>query len=224
MHPRALVFVTVFFFLASLGVAVGGSDEGQGGRATPQPPAAQAAGADGITPLQQALMDGRYGAFVDLLRQGADPDAVGWHGYTAVHLAAQHRNKHYLEKLLEHGGDPNAPARRMGRTPIFNAMDSRRPENRDLLIARGADIEYADTSGIRPLRHAANINDADSVWCLLQLGADPTATDNLGATFQSSFFRPAPGILSWSARKQRRQVIELLKERGVALDPKAERF
>ena len=176
-----------------------------------------------MTALEQAMMDNRYGDFLELLKKGANPNAIGWHGSTAIHLAAQHQNHRYLEKLLDHGGDPNAVAQRMKRTPIFNALDSRRPKNRDLLIARGADIEHADTSGIRPLKHAANINDFDSVWHFLQIGADPTAADDLGSTFQSSFFRTNPALLSWDAQRQRRKVIEFLNEQGIPLDPKAER-
>lgn len=209
--------------LAVLGIAVGDKPAGTATPPTIEAKASETVGPDGMTALEKAILDGRYGDFLDLLKQGADPNAIGWHGSTAVHLAAQHSNEHYLEKLLDHGGNPNAVARRLKRTPIFSAMDSRRPKNRDLLIARGADIEYADSSGGRPLKHAANINDSDSVWLFLQLGADPTATNDIGSTFQSSFFRTNPKILAHSALKRRRQVIEFLKERGIPLDPNAAR-
>jgi len=220
------ITVGILLLLGGLGIVFGDSNDQRTDmpiRETTEAEPSQIVGPDGMTALEQALIDNRYGDFLELLGQGVNPNAIGWHGSTAVHLAAQHRNHRYLEKLLDHGGDPNAMARRMKRTPIFNAMDSRLPKNRDLLIARGADIEYADTSGIRPLRHAANINDFDGVWRFLQLGADPTATDDLGSTFQSSFFRTNSALLSWSAKKRRRQVIEFLNERGIPLDPKAER-
>lgn len=179
---------------------------------------------DGKTPLQKAILAGDYSAFLQLLKDGADPNTRGWHGTFAIHLAAQHENGRYLEKLLAYGGDPNAIADRMRRTPIFNALDTRRPKNRDLLIARGADIEHADASLGRPLKHAASVMDSASVVRLLELGADPTAIDDLGTTFQSSLFRPDPAHLNWETRRLYRKVIAILEERGIPLDPQAERY
>ncbi|MCD4512114.1 ankyrin repeat domain-containing protein [Brucella pseudogrignonensis] len=174
--------------------------------------------------LEKALLVNDYGGFVELLRDGADPNALGSHGYAAVHIAAQHQNTRYLEKVLEHGGNPNLPAKRLNRSPLFNALDSRRPKNRDLLIKAGANIEYEDAMRKRPLKHAADIMDSESVVRFLELGADPSAADDLGNTFQSSFFRPDPKLLHWNARRQYRKVIRILDERGVALDPKADRY
>ncbi len=174
--------------------------------------------------LEDALMASEYGKFVDLLRAGANPNAFGSHGYAAVHIAAQHQNSRYLERVLEHGGNPNLPARRLQRSPLYNALDSRRPENRDLLIENGADIEYQDAMRQRPLQHAAAIMDVDSVVRFLELGADPSAADDLGTTFQSSLFRPDPKLLTWSALRQYRKIIRILDEQGVPVDSKAERY
>lgn len=130
----------------------------------------------------------------------------------------------YLERLLDYGGDPNAIADRMRRTPIFNALDTKRAKTRDLLIARGADIEHADSSLGRPLKHAASVMDSASVVRLLELGADPTAVDDLGTTFQSSLFRADPKLMHWEARRRYRKVIAILEGRGIPLDPTAERY
>lgn len=226
MGRKTAMIIGALGLLAALGVIVGEPGAQRG--ATPvrqpaEPGAIPPAAADGTTALEQAIIDDSYGTFLDLLRRGADPNAVGRDGSTAIHLAAQHRNRRYLERLLDHGGNPDSVARRLKRTPIFNALDSRRPDNRDLLIARGANIEHADSMGSRPLAHAAAINDFGSVWRLLQAGADPTATDNLGTTFQSSFFRTDPAIMSWEALRLRRKVVDLLEARGIPLDPKARR-
>ncbi|MGQ4274420.1 ankyrin repeat domain-containing protein [Terrihabitans sp. B22-R8] len=208
--------------LAGLGMVVGEPQEEV--RTHAFRPELSEPGADGKTPLQKALLENDYGAFLGLLRDGADPNVRGWHGTTAIHLAAQHESTRYLEKLLEHGGDPNALARRLQQTPLFNALDARRPRNRDVLIKHGANIEHADTSGSRPLQHAAAIRDSESVLRLLALGADPTATSKIGATFQSSFFRGDPGIMTREGVGRRRTVIKLLEDRGIPLDPNAERF
>lgn len=158
------------------------------------------------------------------MKNGADPNTRAWHGTTALHLAAQHENVRYLERLLDYGGDPNAIADRMRRTPIFNALDTKRAKTRDLLIARGADIEHADSSLGRPLKHAASVMDSASVVRLLELGADPTAVDDLGTTFQSSLFRADPKLMHWEARRRYRKVIAILEGRGIPLDPTAERY
>lgn len=176
------------------------------------------------TPLEQAIIDNDYGQFLKLLRAGANPNVQGWYGSTAMHLAAQHQNIRYLEQLLENGGDPNAIASRLKRPPLFNALDTRRPKNRDLLIKHGANIEQEDSSGNRPLKHAADINDSGSVLLLLELGADPTAKNDIGATFQSSLFRGNPKVMTWEAIRHRRKVIAILEERGIPLDPKADRY
>lgn len=176
------------------------------------------------TPLEQAIIDNDYGQFMRLLKGGENLNLQGWYGSTAMHLAAQHENIHYLEQLLENGGDPNAIASRLKRPPLFNALDTRRPKNRDLLIKHGANIEQEDSSGNRPLKHAADINDSGSVLRLLELGADPTAENDIGATFQSSFSRGNPEVMTWEALRHRRKVIAILDERGIALNPKADRF
>lgn len=221
---KAFVLAALLGAFAASGVIVGkphGTSNlpGPSGGAEASP-----SGPDGATPLQMAMLDDDYGAFVRLLRAGADPNIVGWHGTTVVHLAARHRNGHYLERVLEHGGNPNAVALRLKRTPLFFALDSRRPDNRDLLIERGANIEYADATNTRPLRHAANIADVDSVLRLLELGADPAAVDDIGSTFQSSLFRINPEHLRWEVRRRYRTIMSILEARGIPLDPQAESF
>lgn len=216
------MILVVLVALAGLGAVVG-PPRGETGPRTIRADLSTPDG-DGKTPLQRAILANDYGAFLQLLRDGADPNTRGWHGTFAIHLAAQHDNMRYLEKLLDHGGDPNAVADRMARTPIFNALDAKRPKNRDLLIARGADIEHADAARSRPLRHAANVMDSASVVRLLERGADATAVDDLGTTFQSSLFRPDPKHLNWETQRRYRKVIAILEERGIPLDPKAERY
>lgn len=222
---RLWKIVVILGVLVALGVlgAVVGTPEQEARRPAIRPDLSEP-DADGKTPLLRAILASDYSTFLNLLKNGADPNTRAWHGTTAVHLAAQHENVRYLEKLLDYGGDPNAIADRMRRTPIFNAMDAKRPKNRDLLIARGADIEHADASRGRPLRHAANVMDSESVVRLLERGADPTAVDDLGTTFQSSLFRPDPKHLNWETQRRYRKVITILEERGIPLDPKAERY
>ena len=216
------VILGVLVALAGLGAVVGTPQEEI--RRPPIRADLSEPDADGKTPLLKAILTSDYGTFLDLLKNGADPNTRAWHGTTAVHLASQHENVRYLEKLLDYGGDPNAIADRMRRTPIFNALDTKRPKTRDLLFARGADMEYADSSLGRPLKHAASVMDSASVVRLLELGADPTAVDDLGTTFQSSLFRADPKLMHWEARRRYRKVIAILEQRSIPLDPKADRY
>jgi len=226
MLKKIAIGIAVVLLLGGIGVMVGDRNDSRSAKPRQAAPAegVNTPDADGKTPLQQAILAGEHSKFLALLRDGADPNAIGWHGNAAMHLAAAHDESFYLEKLMAHGGDPNVAARRLKRSPIFLALDSRRPKNRDLLIAHGANIEYADSSGKRPLKHAADINDAESVLYLLEQGADPAATDDLGSTFQSSFFRGNPELLNWETRRRYRKVIAILESKGVPLDPRAERF
>lgn len=180
----------------------------------------QAQGIDGVTLLQWRILRGDIGRFKWLLDLGADPDAQGWHGETAMHLAAQHQNIGYLKAALDHNGNPNVLNTRRGRTPLFNAMDTRRQENVELLLERGADIHFADRSGTQPLLHAARIINSDAVVLLLKMGADPNATDQSGANFQRSFFRTDPALMNSKALRHRAWVVSFLKERGIRVaDP-----
>lgn len=46
----------------------------------------------------------------------------------------------------------------MARPLLFNAQLARRDKSVDLVLARGADIEFADRTKLRPLLLAARIN------------------------------------------------------------------
>ncbi len=177
-------------------------------------------GVDGVTLLQWRILRGDTGRFKWLLDLGADPNAQGWHGETAMHLAAQHQSINYLEAALDHGGNPNVLNARRGRPPLFNALDTRRQKNVELLLERGADIHFADRSGTQALLHAARINNSEAVVLLLKMGADPNATDQSGANFQSSFFRANPAIMNSEALRDRAWVTTFLEEHGIpVVDP-----
>lgn len=183
-----------------------------------------AKGIDGMTLLQWQVQRGDYGRVRRLLALGSDPDIVGWGNETAIHLAAFRDNPAMLEVLLDGGADPNAPGLRMGRTPIFNALAAKNDRNVELLIERGSDISYRDSSGSTLLHYTARTNYFEYVLRFIELGADPVAVDDLGATFQPAFFRTDPSIMNASALDIRRRVAEILVSRGIELDPAGEDY
>ncbi|MET0169464.1 MAG: ankyrin repeat domain-containing protein [Aliihoeflea sp.] len=184
-----------------------------------------AAGADinarepsGLTLLHWQVLRNDLSRTGWLLDLGGDPEIKSLHGATAVHIAATKQSTGMLELLLDRGANPDAVSQRLDRTPIFVALDSRNDRHVELLIAHGADIDFADRTGSRPLAHAAKINYARYVRRFLELGADPEATDDLGVTFQPSFFRTNAAILNAEASDTRQWVIEFLTARGIAVE------
>jgi len=176
-------------------------------------------GNDGMTLLQWQVRRGDYDRVRRLLALGADPDILGWGNETATHLAAFRDSPTMLKLLLDGGADPNAPGLRLGRTPIFNALAAKNGRNVELLIERGSDISYRDTSGATLLHYTARTNYFKYVLRFLELGVDPLALDDIGTSFQPAFFRTDPTIMNADALDIRRRVAEILVSRGIELDP-----
>ncbi|EKF61553.1 accessory protein [Agrobacterium albertimagni AOL15] len=180
-----------------------------------------ARGKDGMSLIEWEMRRGGKLVFRDLLRLGADPNAPGWHGGTAMHAAAQDQSTYYLELLIEGGGDVDIADSRVKRSPLFAALMARRDDNVRVLLDHGASLEFKDREGVTPLQLAARINDFYHVWDFLQRGADPLATDASGSTFQSYIFSSDPKMLNAAALSDRNRIIGFLQSRGIPLDPRA---
>src|SRR3546814_8555846 len=113
---------------------------------------------------------------------------------------------------LDQGAPIDLVGKRGGRTPIFRAVENRRNAQFDLLVEAGADIRRTDSMGNSLLHVAAQVNDADRVLQLLELGADPGATNSRGDTFQASLFSGSDARLNAAGRKSRQQVRDWLAE------------
>ena len=75
-----------------------------------------------------------------------------------------------LQGLLVMGADPNSNA--TGSSPLYAAVWHRQLDAATGLIARGADVNAAEPSGVRPLITAAANGDDAMVHLLLSHGAD----------------------------------------------------
>ena len=76
-----------------------------------------------------------------------------------------------LNALLSLGADPNSAV--TGSSPLYAAVWHRRLEAASALIARGANVNAVEPSGVTPLITAAAVGDDGLVRLLLAHGANP---------------------------------------------------
>ena len=103
---------------------------------------------DGFTALHLAAFFGNEDVAAELLRRGADANAVARNplGVQPIHSAAAGGHTAVARLLLEHGADPNA-RQEGGFVPIHAAAQSGNDDLYELLVAAGADQEAATDDG-----------------------------------------------------------------------------
>jgi len=163
-----------------------------------------APGEFGWTELMDAAAEGNPARVRDLLAKGADVNAMGGSGLTALMAAA---NAAVAEALIAKGADVNAKGPK-GLTALTHAISWNRIDVAQVLLARGADPNAKGISGSRVLRDAAASGQATIVRALLEKGADPNAKDDLGMT-----------ALLHAAEHRHSAVVEALLDKGA--DPNA---
>jgi ankyrin repeat protein len=176
-----------------------------------------ARGEDDVTLLEWAIWNQQPASLSALLEAGADPAAPGMDQETVAHMAAMVNDAQYLQVLIDKGAPVDLVGARGGRTPIFRTVENRRDAQFDLLVEAGADIHRTDSMGNSLLHVAAQVNDADRVLQLLELGADPDAANSRGDTFQSSLFSGSDARLNAAGRISRQQVRDWLAAHGIAV-------
>jgi hypothetical protein len=119
--------------------------------------------------------------------------------------AALGNNTEAVQRLLDGGASPNDGRFIGGRTPIFFAIMHGNRAMTEAMIAKGADINFADASGSTPLMWAAYDENGDPalVERLLALGADPNVKNKTGDS-----------ALTWALRRGYTPVVEALKKAG----------
>ena len=126
----------------------------------------------------EATAGGQTGSVEALI--DADPAVVNQFspdGFTLLTLAAFFGRKEIMELLLMRGADPNiASNNAMGVRPLNSAMAHRQPDVAlamgEMLLDHGADPNYAQAGGWRPLHEAAAHGHADKAKLLLSHGAE----------------------------------------------------
>lgn len=132
------------------------------------------------TKIVLAAEGGATKEVLDLLKQGANPNAFGTHT-GALHSAALMGHQKVVKILLKHGANPNMPdkdqlyplhlAAREGHTAVCN-----------LLLKGGASKTQETTSGVTALHLAAASNFAGLVVNLIKSGCDKNLKDADGNT------------------------------------------
>lgn len=176
-------------------------------------------GVDGATLLVAAIGAENLAATRALLDGGADPNQPGGGGETPVHAAAFIADPEFLKTVLAHGGDPNVRNPLTSSTPLAPALRGLHPGNVRILLDAGADPQLGDNNNDLPLHVAARTNSGQGILMLLEAGADATATNSGGASFQTYYFSyPPRNVLNERAVAERKQVVAWLKSHNVPLE------
>ena len=109
------------------------------------------------TPLHRTARGRTLGVVVELLEQGADPDAADHFGRTALCLAAHHGDSQLVRKLYgSMKPDGRARTDRNSRNALHYAILNQKEEAALSLIEGGIDINAEDFEGRSPLWYAAS--------------------------------------------------------------------
>ena len=105
-------------------------------------------------------------------------------GWGALHLAAGFSGAPATALLLEHGAHVHLVSRNPMRNQALHACLglSQDFETARLLIAQGADVNFAQAGGFTPLHQAAAAGANELVTLLLDAGADPSRLCDQGKT------------------------------------------
>lgn len=137
-----------------------------------------------------------------LIERGADCEARNVMDFeTALHWAAQSKNREpCIRILLDVGADISAE-NRDGRTPLHFAAMKGCPENTRALVASGANCEASASASDWPLHLAAADGSPENIHVLLNFGADVKARNGYCSSFSP---------LHFAARSTRKNIQTLL--------------
>ena len=178
--------------------------------------------------LQDAFLKKDRAAFMAALRAGANPNLalplpgkwgkeLGFVGKTpAIVLAAQDEDPWFLERLLEHGGNPGAMAEGKYGSALNRAFWAEKIGNAQLLLDKGLPLDAKDGEGNAPLDIAIGNARYDFARELLRRGALPANGKNAGSDLRKRVCMDT--FLSEERMSERSAFIEDLRLRGVELE------
>ena len=154
-------------------------------------------------PLVDAASDNDAAAARALLAEGADPNARGDDGTTALHWAAYHDNVELARRLVEAGATAGV-INEYGSMPLTEAAAIGNPEMIRLLLDAGADVEAANADGQTALMVVSRTNKTEAAKLLLDAGADVNRAET---------WRGQTPLL-WAAAQSQPDMVRLLLEYG----------
>ena len=117
--------------------------------------------------------------------EGSGPCDYDSEGVALIHKLASEGRIDVLREVLQHGADPNLPARlcsAIGWTPLHFAALKGHADVLELLIEYGAEVDTASEKLHTPLHIAAHAGHAPAICALLAHGADTRMRDDVGKT------------------------------------------
>jgi uncharacterized protein len=157
--------------------------------------------------LLEAAEGGDRAAALAALEAGADVNARGPDGTTALIWAAYNGDADLAGRLLKAGADANAK-NQFGTSALGEAAIGGYTEVIAALLANGADVDLANPEGETPLMEVARTGNVAAATLLLDAGADVNAIELWGQ--QSA--------LMWAAAQKHPAMIKLLVARGADVD------
>ncbi len=124
-----------------------------------------------------------------LVQEGISPIAIeglrldipDHEGVTPLHLAAGNMNTTVLDEVLESfPGDHFDQTDRLGRSPLFYALETKIQQNLQLVLNKEVNLQRQDAQGLTPILKAIQINWLTAVKILIQKGADPNGQGKNG--------------------------------------------
>jgi ankyrin repeat protein len=145
------------------------------------------------------------------LESGANVNAAGADGTTALHWAVYHDDLELVTGLLDAGANPNA-VNQFGATPLTEAAVVGNAAVVERLVAAGAEVDARGKDGQTPLMIMARGGSVDAARTLLEHGADVNAQEDWrGQT-----------ALVWAAAQNQPEMVELLLTHGADPDARSE--
>ncbi len=140
-------------------------------------------GPGSLTPLQRAVKDSSKEIAEKLLEKGADINARGGYGDTALHTAAREHNVVMAKFLFGKGAEANA-RNKQKETPLHYAADNGPLDLVKLLIEnRDVNKNAKDLEGKTPMFRAAEHGHAEILKKFADMDdADPNVQDSIGDT------------------------------------------
>lgn len=106
-----------------------------------------------------------------LLKYNVDINAKSLNGKTALHNAAYNCNKDICKLLAEKCMNLNCQDIILGNTPLHYAAISQFPENIEVLVTHGANLNIQNREGLKPIELAIRANNKEAAKILIRNGA-----------------------------------------------------